>query len=146
MKKSVILTIGVIYIVAICVVGFIGIKLSIDNPTIYVDEIVCESENFTTKTLTEDDKAKGYIGVISATYQEGIKIPVKCKVLPENATYPKLNYEIGNKQICNLTVQDGVAMLEFTSEGSCSLIVSTTDGHNTSVKIKIIVTDVSGIL
>ena len=46
MKKSVILTIAVVYIFAIVLVGFIGIRQRAYNENVYVDDIVIISEGY----------------------------------------------------------------------------------------------------
>ncbi len=145
MKKSVILSILALYIVAIFVVGFIGQKLRIYNPIIYVDNITCESDNFSTNVSAED-KSKGIIGIISIKeYEKGMKVQIKCKVSPDNATYPTLQYSMDQK-ICTYEVVDGIAILTFTDSGSVVVTVTSSDTQKKSVKIKVIVTDIGGIL
>ncbi len=146
MKKSVILSILVIYIIAVFVVGFIGQKLKVYDPTVYVDEIVCESEGF--EENTEELKAKGYIGRINVDeFTNGMKIQIKCRVNPDNATYPKLIYSIpSNTKICTMEIIDGIAVLTFTDSGFVVVTVTSSDTRKKSVKIEVNVTDLGGIL
>lgn len=144
MKKSVILSILVIYILAVFVVGFIGQKLKVYDPTIYVEEIVCESEGFK-EEISDELKAKGYIGKISVNYEEGLKIQIKCRVKPDNATYPNLLYSL-NSKICTMEVIDGIAVLTFTDSGIVDVIVTSSDTRKKSVKIKVIVSDLGEII
>lgn len=146
MKNSVILTILVIYIGAIFIVGFLGQKLRIYNETKYVEQIECISDNFKKYDVNDSQYQKGYIGKISVAYQENLKIYVKCRVLPADATYKDLDYICGSK-ICTIEKDsDGYAILTFTDHGSVDLIVKSTDGKNTQIKIKIIATDTGSII
>ena len=46
MKKSVIITIIVIYVLAIVVVGFIGLKMKVYDEQKYVEKIECISDGY----------------------------------------------------------------------------------------------------
>ena len=78
MKKSVILTITIIYIVAIIAVGFLGVAMKVYNEAKYVQEIVCTTEGY---EATPD--AADCDGVIQAKKNDVIVI--KCIVKPDNA-------------------------------------------------------------
>lgn len=137
MKKSVILTILIIYVIAIFVVGLIGQKLKIYNPTVYVEKIECISEEYKEYDDSSTYKEKGYSGYINANYKEGLKVYIKCRVNPANATYKDLEY-ICESSICSIEKDnDGYATLTFTNSGSVDVIVKTTDGQNKTLKIKI---------
>ena len=98
MKKSVILTIAVIYIFAIVIVGFIGIRQGAYNENVYVDDIVIISDNYKKYDVSTDvGKLKieeGYEGYIQTNFKEGLKIEIKCQVKPDNATIKKLQYSV----------------------------------------------------
>lgn len=78
MKKSVILSIVIIYIVAIIAVGFLGVAMKVYNEKKYVEEIVCTTEGY---VATPD--ASDCDGVIKAEKEDIIVI--KCSVKPDNA-------------------------------------------------------------
>ena len=89
MKKSVILTIAVIYILAIVVVGFMGIRMQVYEEKVYVDEIVMLTEGYKPYTkdtaLGESKLNEGIDGYITKSFKEGLKVELKCQVKPDNA-------------------------------------------------------------
>ena len=76
MKKSVIITIIVIYVLAIVVVGFIGLKMKVYDEQKYVEKIECISDGYKDyDPNTETGLAKihaGYIGYIKKDYKSGL--------------------------------------------------------------------------
>lgn len=87
MKKSVILTILIIYIIAIVVVGFIGIALKIYDEKKYVESIECSTEGYVPESL--DGKSDGYIEVQYKKNTDNLVV-IKCRALPADATNTKL--------------------------------------------------------
>lgn len=146
MKKSVILSIIAIYIVSIFVVGFMGQKLKVYDEIVYVENIYCEAEGFN-PNVTQDEKNKDVIGKIERLYTEGMKIQVKCKISPDNATYPTLNYFLEDAPgKYTYEVIDGVAIITVISDFTAYITVTSSDTQRKSVKIKIVVTDIGGII
>lgn len=144
MKKSVILAISVIYILAIVVVGFIGMKMKAYNPTIYVESITCISDGY--KEYPDDqNNADGYIATV---YSEGLKVLLKCKISPDNATSKKLEYNYDKtSQTFKLVVnEDGTATIEFLKGGTATITIKATDNTGKKLVVNIIATDLSGIL
>ena len=96
MKKSVIITIIVIYVLAIVVVGFIGLKMKVYDEQKYVEKIECISDGYKDyDPNTETGLAKihaGYIGYIKKDYKSGLKVEIKCRITPDNATHKNLEY------------------------------------------------------
>jgi hypothetical protein len=86
MKKSVILTISIIYILAIVIVGFLGIALKVYNEQVYVEQIKCISEGYIEKP--DDPNCNGEI--VAELNQE---IVIKCQALPDNASNPNFRYD-----------------------------------------------------
>jgi len=144
MKKSVIFTILIIYVFAIFIVGLIGQKLKVYEPTIFVEKIECISEDFKYYDENHMQAKKGYLGYITKnSFVVGMKVQIKCRVVPANATYKELNY-ICESKICTKEVDsDGYLVLTFENSGSVDVIVQTTDGKPTSIKIKINIIDLS---
>lgn len=133
MKKSVIITIIVIYVIAIFVVGFIGMEMEVANELVPVEKIVCVTDGAEKK---EDEE---YDYLIKSSFEEGLKIELKCQVIPDNATQKKLQY-IGEGQSFKLTPNsDGTATVEFLKKGSATITVKSTDNNGVSIKIKILV-------
>ena len=96
MKKSVILTILIIYILAIVVVGFIGIALKVYDEKKYVEEIECISEGYIHGNV-EGTKCDGYIEV---TYKKNVDnlVVIKCRALPADATNTKLKLSVDTEK------------------------------------------------
>ena len=143
MKKSVIITIGIIYIFAIVVVGFLGIKMRVYHEEIYVEEIKCISSGYKYYDPSTEIGAaaikEGFEGYITVNYQEGLKVELKCQVLPDNASNRELVY-VGEKNATNYKVvpnDDGTATVEFLKSGVAVIIVRSADSMQKQIKIKI---------
>lgn len=148
MKKSVILVIAIIYVLAIVVVGFIGIRMKIYDANIYVEKIECISDNYQKCNENNDLFHKGYDGYISVIYEENLKVLIKCNIYPENASEKKLEY-IYDKSSTTYTLtynEDGTASVEFLKGGSATIIVKSTDNVGASIKILINAVDLGGIV
>lgn len=148
MKKSVVLSIAVIYIIAIIVVGFLGQALKVYNENIYVESISCISDDFVEYNTNSEDYKNGYIGYIQPDkYEEGLKVLIKCRVEPANATHKVLEYISSDESTCVIqTQEDGTAIATFLKAGTVTVIIKSTDNGDAQVKIKIITHDVGGIL
>lgn len=146
MKKSVILTIVVIYIFAIVIVGFIGIRQGAYNENKYVNDIVIISNNYVKYDVESDEAKSGIEGHISTSFVEGLKIEIKCQVKPDNATNKKLIYACDESQDYKLIDNaDGTATIEFYHGAQFILIVKSQDTVGFSKKIFIDVEDLSDI-
>ena len=143
MKKSVIITIIVIYVLAIVVVGFIGLKMKVYDEQKYVEKIECISDGYKDyDPNTETGLAKihaGYIGYIKKDYKSGLKVEIKCRITPDNATHKKLEYIYDeNSTIYKLTTNsDGTATIEFLTGGVATIIIRSTDSKQTQIKIEV---------
>lgn len=142
MKKSVILTIAVVYIFAIVLVGFIGIRQRAYNENVYVDDIVIISEGYKLYDESTDvgrqKIEQGYEGYFQSNYKEGLKIEIKCQIKPDNATVKKLQYICEAKDNYKLIVNnDGTATIEFYGGATISLTIKSADTVGTSKKIEI---------
>ena len=146
MKKSVILTIAVIYIFAIVLVGFIGIKQGAYNEKKYVDDIVIISDGYVKYDLDSNEAKKGYEGYISTSFVEGLKIEIKCQVKPDNASNKNLIYICEESSDYKLILNsDGTATIEFYHGDQIDLIIKSQDTVGFSKKIFIDVEDLSDI-
>lgn len=148
MKKSVVLVIAVIYVLAIVVVGFIGIRMKIYNAIVYVDKIECVSDNYCKFKEDNEFYEKGYDGYISVLYEENLKVLIKCNIHPENASEKKIEY-IYDKSSTTYTVtynEDGTANVEFLKGGSATIIIKSTDNVGVYIKILINAVDLSDIV
>lgn len=139
MKKSVIVSIAVIYIIAIVVVGFIGMKMKVANALVPVEKIECVSEDAVKST---GDKVNEYDYSIKKNYTEGLKVEIKCQITPDNATQKRLEYiyDESKTDTYTLTVNpDGTATVSFYNRGSATIIVKATDNNGVNITIKILV-------
>lgn len=148
MKKSVVLTIGIIYLFAIVIVGFIGIKMKVYNANVYVESIECISSGYTEYKEGSLDRNQGYSGYISTKYEKGLVVLLKCKIFPENATEKDLEYIYDkNQSTYKLVVNDdGTASVMFLKGGNATITIRATDNVHKEIKIKIIAIDLEGIL
>ncbi len=147
MKKSVVIAIGIVYIVAIIVVGLFGQKLHIYDPTIYAERVICQSEDYKEYTEEEKEKRKADGCITKVGFSVGMKVELKCQVLPNNATYKELNYLYDqtqfNDEIVKLQVnEDYTASLTFYEDTTVTVTVKADDGKGARLRIKIIVLDV----
>lgn len=137
MKKSVILMIAIIYIIAIVLVGFLGLKMKVYNEKKYVESIECISEDYVVNEnkINPDD----FDGSIKKTYRKGLKIELVCRVLPENADNKKLKYiyDEENAPFIITENEDGTAVVEFIRGGSGKVIVKATDNKGVQLIIQI---------
>lgn len=139
MKKSVILIIGLIYIVSVVIVGFIGLQMRVYNPHIYVEDIQCSVTNIEPIDIGEDLKKEygcDYYYVIS-NITEDTTIEVKCRVIPENATNTDVSFFVDSKDSEYMTISqsNNIALVTFIySEeddgGSYNLTIRSNDGIN----------------
>lgn len=89
MKKPVIILIAVIYLIAVLVVGFMGIKAKVYNPKVYVEDI----------SLTFDDKLGKWDPTGDVEYNYYLRTDKKAsfsivgKVIPAEATQKKCIFE-----------------------------------------------------
>lgn len=148
MKKSVVFSIAVIYLIAIIVVGFLGQALKVYNENIYVESISCISEDYKPYKEKDPEYKEGYSGYIQPDqYTDGLQVLIKCRVEPANATHKDLQYISADTSICTIQKQeDGTAIATFLRAGTVTIIIKSTDNGNEQIKIKIITHDVSGIL
>ena len=147
MKKSVILMICVIYILAIVIVGFLGLAMKVYNQKVYVDEIQCLNKEYKPNPEKKDNDGS-VDGSINIKYVEGLVFNLTCIVKPDNATEKKLEY-IGedDSDIYKIEIQsDGTANIIFKQDGVATIIVKATDTEGKKIKIKITATDLGSII
>lgn len=134
MKKSVVITIGIIYALSIMLVTFFGLKHKSFNEIVYVSqvEIIEEKASYLengSKYLVLTDKVDGVY-----TYQ------LKWAVYPDNAKNSAVAF-IYDTQKSNLSVDEN-GLVKFTSLGyadSVEIMVRSTDGTKQSDKITLII-------
>ena len=134
MKKSVVITIGIIYALSIMLVTFFGLKHKSFNEIVYVSqvEIIEEKASYLengSKYLVLTDKVDDVY-----TYQ------LKWAVYPDNANNSAVTF-IYDTQKSNLSVDEN-GLVKYTSLGypeSIDITVRSTDGTKQSDKITLII-------
>lgn len=133
MKKSVIITIFVIYIFGILVVGFLGAKTKVYEQEVYATDIECKTEGFKLYDPSKpEDQAKiaeGFLGYIDVKYQEGLEVELKIQIVPANATYKKVNFynpQDGDKYEI-IRKSDTSAIVKFKKAKNANILVSSED-------------------
>lgn len=135
MKKSVIIFIGIIYIAAIVIVGFFGMKITAYDEMVYITDIVCTNENVrenadNTKTLRVD-------------YIEGGSVLENTTIITYDV-YPKNSTLKGAKAVTlvydentKVAQVDGLKVT-FLKRGVLTVQLKSKDGGNVIETIKII--------
>ena len=134
MKKSVVISIGIIYALSIFLVTFFGLKHQTFNEIIYISQVEIIEDKATyledgTKFLLLTDSKDG-------VYQ----YQLKWVVTPENATNGEVAF-IYDKQKTNVTV-DEKGLVTFTSKGypdSVTITIRSTDGTKQSDSISLMI-------
>lgn len=135
MKKSVLILIGIIYISAIVIVGFFGMKVTAYDEMVYITDIVCTNENIrensdNTKTLRVNYIEGGSVleNTVILTYD----------VYPKNSTLKgadavSLVYDENTK----VATVDGLKVT-FLKKGVLTVQLKSKDGSNIIETVKII--------
>ena len=136
MKKSVIILIGVIYILSIAVVSFMGLKIDAFEETIYVKKIEITNEGV--KVTPTGDL---YIVVpYDFDSDEGTVFQLEWRVFPDDATIDAVKF-IYDETITYATVSAWGAVMFYRAETSISVTISSIDGSMVSQKITIFCED-----
>lgn len=154
MKKTSIIAIALIYLVAVILVGFLGIKLKVYNEVIYAEKIMWDSNELEKQSgfkveknkdvlLSQGLKTDASLKYVVLGFSEDITINIKCYCIPENATNTKLDYyfdDVGDHVDLKIK-DDNTADIIFSSSAGFTLYVKTTDGKDTSYSIRIDIID-----
>ena len=148
MKKSSVIAVALIYLVAIIIVGLFGVRLKVYNPVVYVDKIVWDYKEYDNKKqdgytykvklTTEEEKKQGvdYDAHLKCwTYSsiDNLLINIKCHVEPFNATNTKLNYYLNVSEKVDVSINvkdDNTADIVFNEGTATYLSVKSTDGRD----------------
>ena len=130
MKKSVVISIGIIYALSIFLVTFFGLRHKSFNEVIYVSQIEIIEPN--ASFMSDGTK---YI-VLSPDENGKREYQLVWTVTPDNATNSKVTFNY-DKQKSNVSVDEN-GLVTFTSKGSVDVSVTAADGTSQSDTIKII--------
>lgn len=153
MKKSVVLTILIIYILAIVVVGFIGIALKVYDEKKYVEEIKCISDNYIDEPVYNEKGEVIYDGTIEVKKKTNpdLTVVIKCRALPADATNTKLKISVSDKgydvdnppedtsgyEFWYRDNGDGTWTIKLLKEKSQTITILPTDKVGVKLKIRI---------
>ena len=137
MKKSVILIISVIYILALVFVGT-SLKLAVYNPVVYVTDIEVLNDDYV--EYTEETQIEDYKGYIKQKWTEGLKIELKCRAKPYDATNVALNYAYDPtvKFATFENTSDNSLIISFTKGGEVPVTVRAADGSGIEITVNVI--------
>lgn len=132
MKKSVIVLIGVIYVMAIAVVSFFGLKIDTLNEVIYVENIECTNEEL--KVASDGTK------YISIKYIEDEENPptvqLQWHVYPNEASRKGVEFIYDESR--NIAEVSSFGSVVFHRKGTVTIYITATDGSGKSEVIKVI--------
>ena len=134
MKKSTILALVIVYIVSFLVVGLLGIAIRGYDPIIYVNDIeVSDPDNGA--YMKKGTPSEGYdYWYTSVIHEDHISLRIKAKVMPENTTYPNLDFEVEMNENYTFTTEEGIyGVVNFhdlvpADPVTCRIVIKSTDG------------------
>lgn len=134
MKKSTILALVIVYIVSFLVVGLLGIAIRGYDPIIYVDDIVV-SDPDNGAYMEKGNPREGYdYWYKSIIHEDHVSLRIKATVLPENTTYPNIDFEVEQNSYYSFSVEEGVyGVVNFhdlviSTPYTCRIVIKSTDG------------------
>lgn len=127
MKKSVILAIFVVYIVAIVTVGFYGAKMRVYDEIVRIESISCalvadDVTNISTKDSKDPDYQNLYKAtgkdhvdyVVNRSFEDGLVVYLRFEVQPGNATDKTLKFLCDEKPNLYTFTDNGDGSCQFT--------------------------------
>ncbi len=146
MKKSVILTIVIVYIVSIIAVGFYGASLKVYNPEIYAESVECKTDGYIKYKEGSDGANQGFDGYILIPFKKGKEsvINLICDVTPANVTTSGVVFNcVENAEFYfKVNNTDGTATFTFKKTGTLTVNVESAD-KKAKIKLQIIIVDES---
>ena len=129
MKKSVIILIGIIYIMAIVTVSFFGLKIGEFDSTTYVTNV--EFTNSNIENLKNGDK------IIYITYSENATFQLEWKVIPDDASHNEVNIIYDTSSTVGSVDKNG--LVTINSKGVLKVTISSIDGSAKKDSLKLII-------
>ena len=129
MKKSVVILIGIIYVAAIALVSFFGLKHKVFDEVVPVSQIEIISEG------VEYNPDKNSYSIVIRPDEDGVRaFRIKYRVYPDDATESSVSFTIDSKMA---TVDDS-GLVVFDRSGTATVILTANDGTGISTKIVIV--------
>jgi len=146
MKKSVILIISVIYIVAIIIVGLLGQQIAGVDEKVFVDHIIVRDPDNGELLKSYDPKEKGvtedYYFVARAIFDEDpITVRIQAEVYPENSSWKDVEFKYDTNQEDYVVVKEegNIAVVTFYSNATALIFPTSTDGQRKETSVRILV-------
>ncbi len=141
LKKSVVLLVGLVYIISVVIVGVMGIKMRIFDEVKYVEDIVCTITSIKDAVFETEDIGN-YDYFYYLPYSEEIKIGIQSQVMPVDATNTRVRYYVAEDtpETISLTTSndDNSLIVQFNEKYSLDIYVQSTDGKNLEKKINLL--------
>ena len=129
MRKSVIILIGVIFVLAVFTVSFFGLKTQVYDEKIYISKIEIINED-----VKQTNSGENYI--IIDYDEDNPNFIIQRKIYPENATTKVVEYLYDETN--PFATVDSTGVVTFTSSGAITVYVSAKDGSGVMTTLKII--------
>ena len=129
MKKSVIILIGVIYLLAVCAVSFFGLKTQVYNEKIYITNIEIINED-----VKQTSEGENYI--IFDYDEANPSFIIQRKIYPENASTKVVEYLYDETNAFATVDNNGI--VTFNSKGAITVYVTAKDGSGVITTLKVI--------
>lgn len=130
MKKSVIILIGIIYILGLVLVNTFGLKIAEFQNKVYVDKI-----EFTNDEIFIEDNGEEQIKRITVYFSESPTYQLEWEYTPDNATETKVSFSTeGTKDIGTI---DENGLVTFNKKGIMIVYIRTLDGSSKSDSVTI---------
>lgn len=143
MKKSVVLLIGLVYIISVVIVGVLGLKMRVYDEVVYVTDIVLSIKGY--EPWEKDFEYEGnFINYYYYfDYTPEMKIEIQGNVEPVEATSSHIDYRIADdlKNIVTLekSSDNNIAIVTFHESTTLDITAQSTDGKKLQKTMKIVV-------
>ena len=123
MKKSVILILIAVYILSICIVGFLGLNVRLYAPTVKPEKIeitavIYDNNKTVDYKVSEVDGKKLKRATINYKDGDTVTVELAYTITPDNATNKNVTYELQNTNP-NIVINEG--KITFTKPANSNL-------------------------
>ena len=131
MKKSVIILLAVIYVLAIVAVGTLGLKGKSYDETVYVEKVTCTNEDIKVDSSGNKYAVIHYV----ADDEDPTTYYLEWKVTPDNATNKNVEFKYDEDSTVAYVL--GYGAVVFNKKGVITVQICSTDGKAVCEKVKI---------
>lgn len=141
MKKSTVLLVALIYVISFLIVGIFGISVRGYHNNVYVESIkITDPDNGAAGLVVKEPDLETEDYYFFVRYKTDLTVRVEARVLPDNTTFPEVNYSWDLEQgVFTLEKVDKIyAVVHFNKKGSARFVAESTDGEKVQSRILII--------